>query len=165
MNSSHDNTEKKHNHVERNRLTSLTGTAPETRAGAVADVAVPSFFTCAAVLARVAVTLFARRLSTRRPYSCHVLGLSYLPDVFASAVDEQISDAAHVTIVKYGGPKLSGEHQNPTTVRQAPQIKVALQVQDLIFPVCGEWRPTTVYWDDAWKRKIKCCMNMTYDVT
>lgn len=107
-------------------LTSLTGTIPEACSSAVTDEAVPPFLTRSVVLAGVAVALFPCHLTTRRLDAGHILGLSYLPDVLAASVDEQIPHAANIAIVEHSGPELSGEHKAHPVVRQTTQIKVAL---------------------------------------
>lgn len=126
-------------------LTSLAGTVPEAGPGAVADEAVPALLTHSVVLAGAAVALFPRHLAARRLDAGDVLGLSDLPDVLAAAVDEQIPDAADVAVVEHSGPELSREHEAHPAVRQAAQIKVPLQVQDLVFPAGGERGPAAVY--------------------
>lgn len=99
-------------------LTSLTGTSPETSTGAVTDEAVPSLFTRPVVLAGVAVTLFPCHLTTRGLDAGHILGLSYLPDVLAASINEQIPHTAHVAIVEHSSPELSREHQSHPIIRQ-----------------------------------------------
>ena len=130
--------------MERN-LTSLTGATPEARSSTVTDEAVPPLLTRSAVLAGAAVALLSRHLAARRLDAGHILGLSYLPDVLAAPVNEQISHAADVAIVEHSGPELGGEHQAHPVVRKTTQIKVPLQVQDLIFPAGGERSPAAVY--------------------
>lgn len=126
-------------------LTSLAGAVPEAGSSTVADEAVPALLTRSVVLAGVAVALFPRHFATRRLDAGHILGLSYLPDVLAASVDEQIPHAAHVAVVEHGGPELRGEHQAHPVVGQTPQIKVSLQVQDLIFPAGCEGGTAAVY--------------------
>lgn len=126
-------------------LTSLAGAVPEARPGAVTDEAVPSFLTRPVVLARAAVALFPCHLVAGGFDAGHILRLGYLPDVLAAAVDEQVPDAAHVAVVEHSGPELGGQHQTHPVVRQTAQIKVPLQVQDLIFPAGSERGPTAVY--------------------
>lgn len=126
-------------------LTSLTGTIPEASSSTVTDEAVPSLLTCSAVLAGIAVALFPRHLTAGRLDAGHILGLSYLPDVLAPSVYEKIPDAAHIAVVEHSGPELSGAHQAHPVVRQTTQIKVPLQVQDLIFPAGCERGPAAVY--------------------
>lgn len=126
-------------------LTSLTGTIPEATSSAVADEAVPSLLTRSVVLAGVAVALLPRHLAARRLDAGHILRLSYLSDVLAAPVDEQIPHAAHIAVVEHSGPELSGEHQARPVVGQTTQIKVSLQVQDLIFPAGCERGPAAVY--------------------
>lgn len=130
-------------------LTSLTGAVPEASSGAVADEAVPSLLTRPVVLAGIAVALFPRHLAARRLDASHVLGLSYLPDVLAASINEQIPHTAHIAVVEHSGPELCGEHQAHPVVRQTTQIKVPLQVQDLIFPAGCERGPAAVYRHDA----------------
>lgn len=134
-------------------LTSLTSAIPESSSSTVTDEAVPSLLTCSVVLAGVAVALFPRHLTARRLDTSCILGLRYLPDVLAAPVDEQIPDAAHVAVVEHSGPELRREHQARPAVGQTPQIKVPLQVQDLVFPAGCERGPAAVYRDDAWKKK------------
>lgn len=126
-------------------LTSLTGAIPEASSSTVTDEAVPSLLTCTIVLAGVAVALFSRHLTTRGLDAGHILGLSYLPDVLAASINEQIPDAAHIAVVEHSGPELSGAHQAHPVVRQTTQIKVPLQVQDLIFSAGCERGPAAVY--------------------
>lgn len=134
-------------------LTSLTSAVPEASAGAVTDEAVPALFTQAVVLAGAAVTLFARHLGAGGLDARHILGLRDLPDVLAAAVDEEIPDTAHVAVVEHCGPELGGQHQARPAVRQTAQIKIPLQVQDLVLPTCCERRPAAVYRNDAWRMK------------
>lgn len=87
-------------------LTSLTGASQVAGAGAVTDVAVPALPAVAVVLAGVGQALLGRLpgaggLDTHRP-----LGLSQPPDVFALAVNKQVSDAAHVAVVQQSRPYL-----------------------------------------------------------
>lgn len=126
-------------------LTSLAGTIPKAGPGTVTNEAVPALLTDPVVLAGVAVTLFPRHLTARRLDAGHVLRLSYLPDVLAAAIDEQIPNTAHIAVVEHSCPELSREHQAHSAVRQTAQIKVPLQVQDLIFPAGCERGPTAVY--------------------
>lgn len=109
-----------------NNLTLLTGGIPESSSSAVTDETVPSLLTNTVVLARIAVALFPCYLVARRLDASHVLGLSYLPDVLAASVNEQIPHTAHVTVVEHRGPELGGEHQAHPAVRQTSQIKVPL---------------------------------------
>ena len=137
--------------------TFLAGAVPEARARAVADEAVPPLLADAVVPAGLDVALLPRRLRARVLDARHVLRLGDLADVLAAPVDEQVPDAAHVAVVEHGGPELGGQHQTRPAAGQTPQVKVALQVQDLIFSAGRERRPAAVYRDDAWREGKQLC--------
>lgn len=126
-------------------LTPLAGSAPVPGAGAVTDEAVPAILAQGVVLARVAVTLLGAHAGTGGLDARCILHLGQLPNVLASAVNEQVADAAHVAIVKHGGPELGGEDEARAGLRQPAQVHVPFQVQDLTFPAGGEGRAPAVH--------------------
>lgn len=111
--------------------TSLTRASQVSRPGAVAHVAVPALPADAVVLARVAQALLGRLLGAGRFDPRGLLDLCQPSHVLTLAVDEQIPDAAHVAVVEQRRPHLSGEHQAHLVLRQTPEVKVVVQVQDL----------------------------------
>lgn len=87
-------------------LTSLTGASQVACPRAVTDVAVPALPADSVVLAGVGQALFGRLSGARGLHTHCPLGLSQPPDVFALAVNKQVSDAAHVTVVQQSRPHL-----------------------------------------------------------
>lgn len=80
-------------------LTSLTGASQVACARAVTHVAVPALPADAVVLAGVGQALLGR-LPGAGGFDTHCpLGLSQPPNVFALAINKQVSDAAHVAVV------------------------------------------------------------------
>lgn len=126
-------------------FTSLAGARPVSSASAVADESIPSFFAHALVFAGVALALLPRLLAAGRFDASTILGLCNLPDVFASAVDEEVPDAAHVAVAEHGGPELRGQDEVAAVRGEASQVHVALQVQDLTLPTGCERRPAAVH--------------------
>lgn len=74
---------------------------------------------------------------------------SNLTDVFTSAVDEKVTDAAHVAVVEHSCPELSGQDEVGAVGGKAPQVHVALQVEDLALPTGCERGSSAVYGDGA----------------
>lgn len=87
-------------------LTSLTGASQVAGARTVTHVAVPALPADAVVLAGVGQALLGR-LPGAGGFDAHrPLGLSQPPNVFALAINKQVSDAAHVAIVQQCCPYL-----------------------------------------------------------
>lgn len=82
-------------------------------------------------MARVAQALFGRLLGAGGFDPRGLLDLCQASHVLALAVDEEIPDAAHVAVVEQRRPHLGGEHQAQLVLRQTPEVKVVIQVQDL----------------------------------
>lgn len=114
--------------------TSLAGPAKIAGSGTITDISVPPIPAHAIVFARVAKARFCCFPWAGGLYSSSTLNFSHLPDIFALAVDEQISDAAHIAIVEQGGPHLSGEDEAGFILWQAPQVQLIIQVQNLTLP-------------------------------
>lgn len=111
--------------------TSFTRAAEVSGTRAVAHVAVPALPADAVVLARVAQALFGRLLGAGGLNPRGLLDLRQASHVLALTVDEEIADAAHVAVVEQRRPHLRGEHQAHLVLRQTPEVKVVVQVQDL----------------------------------
>lgn len=140
-------------HKHRWRLTPLAGTRPVSGAGAVADEAVPALFTHPLVLARVTLALLPRHLVAGGFDSRSVLLFGDLPDVFATSVDEQVPDAAHVAVVEHGGPELGGQDEPGAVLRKSTEVHIALQVQDLALSAGRERGTTAVYGYSTYREK------------
>lgn len=87
-------------------LTSLTGAAQVPGARAVTHVAVPALPADAVVLAGVGQALLGRLPRAGGFDADCSLSLSESPNVFALAVNKQVSDAAHVAVVQQSRPYL-----------------------------------------------------------
>lgn len=89
-----------------NELTDLTVGAHETRAGAVAYVAVPALFAQPPVATGGAAAAFLQLPGAEAANADGTLDLGQAPDVPALAVDEEVAHAAHVAIVEKRRPDL-----------------------------------------------------------
>lgn len=132
-------------------LTSLAGPAKIACSGTIADISVPPIPAHAAVFARVAKARFCCFPGAGRLHSSSTLNFSHLPDIFALAVNEQISYAAHVAIVEQRSPHLGGEDEAGLIFWQAPQVQLVIQVQNLTLARSSVGRAQSV------DRNGTCC--------
>lgn len=93
--------------------------------------------------------MLARLLVARGLDASAVLCLCNLTDVFASTINEKVTDTAHIAIVEHRCPELSGQDEVSAVSGQPPQVHVALQVQNLTLTTGCEWGPSAVYRDGA----------------
>lgn len=114
-------------------LTSLAGASQVSRPGAVADVAIPALPADAVVLAGVGQALFGLFSGAGRLHPHRLLGLSQPPDVFALTVHEQVSDAAHVTVVQQSRPHLRRRSPVLSGIWELP-ASFGLESKDVMSP-------------------------------
>lgn len=110
--------------------TSLAGPAKVACSGTITDISVPPIPAHAIVFARVAKARFCCFPWAGGLHSSSTLNFSHLPDVFALAVDEQVSYAAHVAIVEQSSPHFGREDEAGLIFWQAPQVQLIIQVQN-----------------------------------
>lgn len=115
-------------------LTSLTGSAKITCSGTITDISVPPIPAHAVIFARVAKARFCCFPRAGRLHSSSTLNFSHLSDVLALAINEQISDAAHVAVIEQSSPYFGGEDKASLVLWQAPQVQLIIQVQNLTLP-------------------------------
>ena len=72
------------------------------------------------------------------------MNFSHLPDIFALAINEQISYAAHVAVVEQRSPHLGGEDEASLIFWQASQVQLIIQVQNLTLARSGVRRAQRV---------------------
>lgn len=130
-------------------FTSLTGAWPVASSSAIAYESIPAFFADTSVLARVAFTLLARLLVAWGFDAGTVLRFSNLTDVFASTVNEKVTDTAHIAVVEHRCPELSGQDEVGAVSGKPTQVHVTLQVQNLTLTTSCERGPSAVYRDGA----------------
>lgn len=122
-------------------------------ARAVTYKAVPAIPAAGIVLAGVAVTLLAAHTVTEGFHTSSVLCLRQLTDVLAATINEQVADAAHISVVQHGCPQLGGKDESSPVFRETPQVHVTFQVQNLAFSAGCEWSALSVHRDGACTEK------------
>lgn len=132
------------------RQTSLTGAWPVASACAVTDESVPAFLADASVFARITLALLPLLLVAWGFDSSTILSLSNLTNVFASTINEKVTDAANIAIVEHCSPELSGQNEVGAVGGKPTQVHVPLQVQNFTFPACCKWSPSAVHRDCTW---------------
>lgn len=109
---------------QKTQLTSLTCSAPVASASAVTNEAVPAVLADCIILTGIAVTLLGAEAGAGALDSCSILCLCQLPDVLASSINEQVSDAANVAIVQHSCPELCGKDETCPVLRQPTEVHV-----------------------------------------
>lgn len=132
-------------------LTSLTDLPQKAGPDAVTDEAVPALSTEAPIATRGRRTLLQRLPGAEGGDARSPLCLGQAPKVSATPVYEQVPHTAHVASPKRRRPHLGGQGQvHPPPLRQAAQVQLALQVQNLTLPGGQEWGAAAVHRDGAW---------------
>jgi hypothetical protein len=132
-------------------LTSLTDPSQKAGPDAVTDKAVPALSTDAPIATGGGRTLL-QCLSGAEGGNAHSpLCLSQAPKVSATSIYEEVSHTAHIASSKRCCPHLWGQWQvHPAPLREAAQVQLTFQVQDLTLPSGQEWCATAVHRDGAW---------------
>ena len=130
--------------------TSLTGPAKIACSGTIADISVPPIPAHAVVFAGVAKARFCCFSWAGGLHASSTLNFSHLPDIFALAINEQISYAAHIAVVEQRSPHLGGEDEASFIFWQASQVQLIIQVQNLTLARSGVRRAQRVDRNGTW---------------
>lgn len=138
-------------------LTSLARATQEPGSGTVAHVAIPSLSADAVVLTGVTQALLGCFLRAGRLHPHRLLDLSHAPDVFALAVDEEVTYTAHEAVIQQRRPDLGGKHQTGSVLWKTTEVQVIIQVEDLTLARSLVGRSDRVYRNRTWERRRRQC--------
>lgn len=113
------------------KLTSLARTSQKSGSGTVTYISIPSLSADAVVLTGVAQALLGCFLGAGSLHPQCLLDLCHATNVFALAVDEEVTYAAHEAIIQQRRPHLGGKHQACSVLGKTPKVQVIIQVEDL----------------------------------